>query len=97
MIRAIFVPKGYDWVGLWVGGCYIWGMDNRMIRRRKALYSQQEVAGLMGVSVGTVSRLEESFLSPEQRAYLNVVGYEIGFYPRRKRSRAGGGSGSPAS
>lgn len=59
-------------------------MDNRMIRRRKALYTQRALADLLDCSVDTVARLEASFLTGRQRAYLEAVGYCVGYYPRRK-------------
>lgn len=63
-------------------------MKNRVTRRRESLYTVEEMAREMGVGVDVVHRLEEDFFTPEQRAYLNVVRYEVGFYPRRKKSRA---------
>ncbi len=59
-------------------------MDNRMTRRRRSLYTQAELAALLSCSTGTVKRLERSFLSARQRSYLAAIGYEVGYYPRRK-------------
>jgi AraC-like DNA-binding protein len=55
-----------------------------MHRRCKALYTRQQIADRLGCSIGTVSRLQRSFLTPRQRAYLNAVGYVASFHPRRK-------------
>ena len=55
----------------------------RAARSRKRQYTQQELADLIGVSRYTVMRLERSFLTPLQRAYLKASGYGIGLYPNR--------------
>lgn len=60
-------------------------MDNRLTRRREALFTLEEVAKELGCSVGEVEALEESFLGPLQKAYLNLMRYDIGFYPHRKK------------
>ena len=60
-------------------------MDNRMIRTRKRLFTQAELAASLGCSTGTVKRLERSFLTDRQRAYLNAVGYSVGYYPKRNK------------
>ena len=64
---------------------YLCGMDNRLTRRREMLYTLEEVASELGCSVREVEELEESFLSPLQKAYLNLLRYDIGFYPHRKK------------
>jgi len=61
---------------------------DRLRRRRESLFSVEEMAELMGVSVSVVEELERSFLTTEQRRYLNVLRYTYGFYPiRLKRVR----------
>ena len=60
-------------------------MDNRLTRRREMLYTREEVASELGCSVQEVEELEESFLSPLQKSYLNLLRYDIGFYPHRKK------------
>lgn len=45
----------------------------------------EEVAKELGCEVWAVKALEESFLSPLQKAYLNLMRYDIGFYPHRKK------------
>ena len=55
-----------------------------MTRRRRVLYTQAALADVLGCSTGTIKRLERRFLTPRQRAYLDAVGYEIGYYPKRK-------------
>ena len=59
-------------------------MDQRMTRKRKRLFTLQQVADRIGCHVSTVSRMEQNFLTDKQRAYLDTVGYCIGYYPRRK-------------
>lgn len=59
--------------------------DNRMIRRRKALFTEEEAAREIGVSVDELLELEESFLSEVQKSYLRMLNYCHGFYPRRKK------------
>lgn len=59
-------------------------MVNRMTRKRKRLYTQDELATLLGCTRSTIARLERSFLTDRQRAYLNAVGYCVGYYPARK-------------
>lgn len=54
----------------------------RTKRARARQYTQQEAAELLGVSRSTVHRMERRFLTPLQRAYLNLIGYEVGYYPR---------------
>lgn len=60
-------------------------MDNRMTRRRIALYTQQEAADATGLPLATIAALERSFLTDAQRAYLELVGYCVGYYPRKNR------------
>lgn len=60
-------------------------MNNRLTRRRESLYSVEEVAKELGVSLGEVEALEASFLSRIQKDYLKLLNYEIGFYPHRKK------------
>jgi len=64
--------------------CYLRHMDNRLTRRRRSLFTQSQLATLLGCSTGTVKNMERSFLTDRQRDYLNAVGYSIAFYPRRK-------------
>lgn len=62
---------------------------DRLLRRRESLFSVEEVAELMGVPVSVVEELERSFLTTDQRRYLNVLRYNFGLYPvRKKRVRA---------
>ena len=63
---------------------YLRHMDNRLTRRRRSLFTQAQLATLLGCSTGTVKNMERSFLTDRQRDYLNAVGYSIAFYPRRK-------------
>lgn len=60
-------------------------MENRLTRRRESLYTVEEVASELGCSPQEVRDLEESFLGPLQKAYLNLMRYDIGFYPHRKK------------
>ena len=67
---------------------YLWGMDTRLpgrvVRKRKRLFTQQELARELGVHRNTLSALERSPLPPLLVRYLRTVGYNVAFYPVRK-------------
>jgi len=56
----------------------------RVIRKRKRLYTMNQLASALGVDVTTVYRMERKPISPLLRRYLSLVGYQEAFYPRRK-------------
>jgi len=56
----------------------------RVIRKRKRLYTQSEIASALGVSVSTIKRIEARPLDPLLTRYLSLVGYNVAFYPVRK-------------
>lgn len=60
-------------------------MQNRLTRRRESLFSIEEMAKEMNCTVEDLVGLEGSFLSPMQKSYLNLLNYDIGFYPHRKK------------
>lgn len=60
-------------------------MQNRLTRKRQSLFTVEEMANEMGCTPEEVLAIEESFLGPLQKKYLNVLRYDIGFYPHRKR------------
>lgn len=48
------------------------------------MFTREQLAQRVGFSASTIKRMERSgFLTPKQRAYLDAVGYNVGFYPRR--------------
>ena len=63
---------------------YIWRMNNRMTRRRAALFTVEEYAAVTGLTVEQVEEIERSFLTDAQRAYVEGIQYKVGYYPRRK-------------
>ena len=67
-------------------------MDNRMIRRREALYTIAELSAITGIPTSRLRAMERSFLSDAQRAYMNAVGYCMGFYPKRKPKKGKNGA-----
>lgn len=79
---------GYAWGHTgYVRAWYVWGMlgpGHPMHRKTARLWTEEELAGMLGVSVGTVRRLRASFLSDVQRAYLRLAGYKPAAYPLRK-------------
>jgi len=71
----------------YVRAWYVWGMlgpGHPMHRKTARLWTDEELAGILGVSVGTVRRLRSSFLSDVQRSYLRLAGYKPAAYPLRK-------------
>ena len=60
-------------------------ISGRVIRKRKRIGSQAEVAAMLGVSRYTISRLELDPLPPLLLRYLALVGYNVSFYPKSNR------------
>jgi len=59
---------------------------NRMFRKRKALFTDAEIADRCGCSEEDIVALESSFWTPLQRRYALSIGYLLAAYPRRKRT-----------
>jgi DNA-binding XRE family transcriptional regulator len=59
-------------------------MDKRVIAKRKRLYTQHELAKVLGVHHKTVANLERSPVPSLLLEYLRAVGYVVAFYPVRK-------------
>ena len=85
-------PSPYACACAWGRYAYISAMDNRMTRRRRTLYTQDQLAALLGCTRATVARLERSFLTKRQRSYLDAVGYTVGYYPIRKAGKVDEGA-----
>lgn len=66
---------------------YLAPMTKRLLNKRKRLYTQHQLAALLGCSPTTIVAMEKSFLTKRQRAYLDACGYTVGFYPLRKEAR----------
>lgn len=59
-------------------------MDKRVIAKRSRLYTQAELAKVLGVHVRTVGNLERRPLDPLLIRYLDAIGYRVTFNPKRK-------------
>lgn len=55
-----------------------------VVRKRKRIYTQSEIASQLGVSERTVQRLERCPVPSRVLRYLDLIGYQVAFYPRRK-------------
>lgn len=60
-------------------------LDARIIRKRKRLYTREQLAALLGVSPTTIGRLERDPIPRLLASYLYAVGYKVAYYPNRKR------------
>jgi len=59
-------------------------LPSRVVRKRSRLYSQAEMARALGVHRNTVGNLEASPLPDLLVRYLDLIGYNVAFYPVRK-------------
>jgi len=57
-------------------------------RRRSVLGTQKDAAAYLGVHPSTITRLEQCAIDGLLLAYLNTLGYNVTFHPRRKSSRS---------
>lgn len=59
--------------------------SNRMLRKRRALFTDEEMAKECGCSPEEIRALEASFWTVLQTRYTNVIGYRLATYPAKKR------------
>lgn len=59
-------------------------LPQRVKRKRARLFTQYEAAKALGVSRSTLQRLEACPLDPLLVRYLDLIGYNVAFYPVRK-------------
>lgn len=62
-------------------------MPTRALKRRRRLYTQEELCVVLGCSRRTLQRLEREPFPPLLVSYLKAIGMVWSFYPERKRSR----------
>ena len=62
-------------------------MPTRALKRRRRLYTQEELCVVLGCSRRTLQRLEREPFPPLLVSYLKSIGMVWSFYPERKRSR----------
>ena len=59
-------------------------LPGRVKRKRARLFTQAECAKALGISRSTLQRIEARPLPDDLVRYLDLVGYQVGFYPVRK-------------
>ena len=71
-------------------------MTQAVRRKRARLYTQEELARILGVSARTIIRLEKAPIPERVLRYLDLIGYQVAFYPRRGDAVDDNGPGSSA-